>query len=81
MVSSICIYMYTVGAVVGTVTGAVTGQTTETGLVRGAGIGALAGAVISMDVLDGICNGESLSKVLLLASIYTFLNQIKKEVL
>ncbi|XP_068668168.1 NEP1-interacting protein 2-like isoform X2 [Aristolochia californica] len=53
----------------GTITGAVTGQTTETGFFRGAGIGAVAGAVVSMDFLDCLIEGESFSKIAVLTSL------------
>lgn len=42
----------TVGMVLGAVTGALIGLATESGLVRGAGIGAISGAVVSMEVVD-----------------------------
>ncbi|KAJ1269568.1 hypothetical protein BS78_07G221800 [Paspalum vaginatum] len=42
----------TVGMVLGSVTGALIGLATESGLVRGAGIGAISGAVVSMEVVD-----------------------------
>ncbi|CAO2207537.1 unnamed protein product [Urochloa humidicola] len=38
--------------VLGAVTGALIGLATESGLVRGAGIGAISGAVVSMEVVD-----------------------------
>ncbi|OEL24984.1 NEP1-interacting protein 1 [Dichanthelium oligosanthes] len=41
-----------VGMVLGSVTGALIGLATESGLVRGAGIGAISGAVVSMEVVD-----------------------------
>ncbi|CAL5004812.1 unnamed protein product [Urochloa decumbens] len=41
-----------VGMVLGAVTGALIGLATESGLVRGAGIGAISGAVVSMEVVD-----------------------------
>lgn len=42
----------TVGAILGAITGALIGLATESGLVRGAGIGAISGAVMSMEVVD-----------------------------
>ncbi|GJN15494.1 hypothetical protein PR202_gb02415 [Eleusine coracana subsp. coracana] len=42
----------TVGSVLGAITGALIGLATESGLVRGAGIGAISGAVVSMEVVD-----------------------------
>lgn len=47
----------------GSVTGALKGQTTETGLFRGAGIGAVAGAIVSLDLMEGLIQGDILSKV------------------
>ncbi|KAL6859187.1 hypothetical protein ACP4OV_018189 [Aristida adscensionis] len=41
-----------VGTVLGAVTGALIGLATESGLVRGAGVGAISGAVVSMEVVD-----------------------------
>ena len=41
-----------VGVVLGAVTGALIGLATESGLVRGAGVGAISGAVVSMEVVD-----------------------------
>lgn len=41
-----------VGMVLGAVTGALIGLATESGLVRGAGIGSISGAVVSMEVVD-----------------------------
>lgn len=38
--------------VLGAVTGALIGLATESGLVRGAGIGSISGAVVSMEVVD-----------------------------
>lgn len=57
------------GAVIGTITGAIKGQTTETGLVRGAGVGAITGAIIVMHLMEMMANGEHFSKVF----IYTFI--------
>lgn len=42
----------TVGAILGAITGALIGLATESGLVRGAGIGAISGAVVSMEVVE-----------------------------
>lgn len=44
-------------------TGAIKGQTTETGLLRGAGVGAVTGAVTTVQLVELILNGESFSKV------------------
>ncbi|KAL2652553.1 hypothetical protein R1flu_020681 [Riccia fluitans] len=41
-----------VGAFTGAVTGAFAGRSSDNGLLRGAGLGALAGAVLSVEVLD-----------------------------
>jgi uncharacterized membrane protein len=41
-----------VGAILGAITGALIGLATESGLVRGAGIGAISGAVVSMEVVE-----------------------------
>ncbi|XP_062204929.1 NEP1-interacting protein 2-like isoform X2 [Phragmites australis] len=41
-----------VGSLVGAVTGSVTGMATESGMLRGAGIGAISGAVFSIEVLE-----------------------------
>ncbi|KAK9070615.1 hypothetical protein SSX86_011017 [Deinandra increscens subsp. villosa] len=57
------------GAVIGLVSGAIKGQTTETGLVRGAGVGAVSGAIIALQAVDMIANGEPFSKVALLQSV------------
>ncbi|KAG9454040.1 hypothetical protein H6P81_006944 [Aristolochia fimbriata] len=58
-----------VGAFLGTITGAITGQTTETGFFRGAGIGAVAGAVVSMEFLDCLINGESFTRLAFLTCL------------
>lgn len=49
----------------GAIHGAVTGQTTETGLVTGAGIGCLAGAIAAIQLMDLGVDGQSLSKVIM----------------
>ncbi|XP_076947981.1 NEP1-interacting protein 2-like [Bidens hawaiensis] len=59
----------TVGAIFGIITGAIKGQTMETGMLRGAGVGALSGAVVALQVIDTIANGEPISKVALLQSL------------
>ncbi|TVU04591.1 hypothetical protein EJB05_47710 [Eragrostis curvula] len=41
-----------VGSVLGAITGALIGLATESGLVRGAGVGAISGAVVSMEVVE-----------------------------
>lgn len=51
------------GSMVGLVSGALKGQTTETGILRGAGIGAIAGALVSVDFLESCLRGEVLPKV------------------
>jgi hypothetical protein len=45
-------WFHAVGMVLGAVTGALIGLATESGLVRGAGIGSISGAVVSMEVVD-----------------------------
>ncbi|KAK1427477.1 hypothetical protein QVD17_16163 [Tagetes erecta] len=57
------------GAVIGIITGAIKGQTMESGFVRGAGVGALSGAIVALQVVDMIANGEHFSKVALLQSL------------
>lgn len=47
----------------GAITGAIKGQTTETGLLRGAAIGAVAGAVVSMELLEASFEGDPTSEV------------------
>ena len=42
----------TVGTILGAITGGMIGLATESGLVRGAGIGAISGAVVAMEVVD-----------------------------
>lgn len=42
----------TVGTILGAITGGIIGLATESGLVRGAGIGAISGAVVAMEVVD-----------------------------
>lgn len=51
------------GAVVGIITGALKGQTTETGMVRGAGVGAVTGAITALQLVEMMANGEHFSKV------------------
>ncbi|XP_068638626.1 NEP1-interacting protein 2-like isoform X2 [Aristolochia californica] len=73
------------GAFVGTITGAITGQTTETGFFRGAGIGAVTGAIVSMEFLDCLINGESFSKIAVLTSLINgkifreWINEVENE--
>ncbi|KAF6168104.1 hypothetical protein GIB67_011489 [Kingdonia uniflora] len=57
------------GAVVGTISGAITGQTTETGFCRGAGIGAVAGAIVAIELLESLIDGNSLSQIAMLGSL------------
>ncbi|XP_026390316.1 NEP1-interacting protein 1-like isoform X2 [Papaver somniferum] len=57
------------GAIVGMITRAITGQTTETGFVRGAGIGAVAGAIVAVELLESLLNGDSSSKVGMFGSL------------
>ncbi|XP_031117077.1 NEP1-interacting protein-like 1 [Ipomoea triloba] len=57
------------GATVGIVTGALKGQTTETGLLRGAAVGSVAGAITAVQLLELMINGESFSKVALVCSL------------
>ncbi|KAE8733562.1 Endoribonuclease L-PSP family protein [Hibiscus syriacus] len=64
----ICIFALG-GAIVGTIVGAMKGQTTETGFCRGAGIGVVTGAITSVQLLESLADGESLSKVALLVSL------------
>lgn len=59
----LCVRHSTGGATIGTITGAIKGQTTETGLLRGAGVGAVAGAITAVQLLELIVNGEPFSKV------------------
>ncbi|XP_026390315.1 NEP1-interacting protein 1-like isoform X1 [Papaver somniferum] len=51
------------------ITRAITGQTTETGFVRGAGIGAVAGAIVAVELLESLLNGDSSSKVGMFGSL------------
>eukprot|EP00249_Psilotum_nudum_P015075 c25153_g2_i1 orf=589-1395(+) len=55
-----------VGAFAGAVTGALAGRATDSGLVRGAGLGALAGAVLSVEVFEAsrtyLCSEHSGSR-------------------
>ncbi|KAJ0601464.1 putative transcription factor C2H2 family [Helianthus annuus] len=57
------------GATVGTIAGAIKGPTTETGLVRGAGVGAVTGAITALQLMDMIIDGEPFSKVSFLSSL------------
>ncbi|MCL7040005.1 hypothetical protein MKW94_013963 [Papaver nudicaule] len=57
------------GAIVGMITGAITGQTTETGFIRGAGIGAVAGAIVAVELLESLLDGDSSSKMGMLGSL------------
>uniref|UniRef100_A0A1D1XZ32 NEP1-interacting protein-like 1 n=1 Tax=Anthurium amnicola TaxID=1678845 RepID=A0A1D1XZ32_9ARAE len=57
------------GAMVGAITGALKGLTTESGLLRGAGIGAVAGVLVSVQLLESILHGEPLSKMALFKSL------------
>ncbi|KAI3879628.1 hypothetical protein MKX03_029356 [Papaver bracteatum] len=57
------------GAIVGMITGAITGQTTETGFVRGAGIGVVAGAIVAVELLESLLNGDSSFKVGMFGSL------------
>lgn len=62
--------------------GAMKGQTTETGLSRGAAIGAVAGAVVSMEVLESCLQGELLSKVgafIIISSHYYFVTNFPRK--
>ncbi|KAM0040302.1 putative transcription factor C2H2 family [Helianthus debilis subsp. tardiflorus] len=51
------------GALIGIITGAIKGQATETGMLRGAGAGAVSGAIVALQAVDMIANGEPFSKV------------------
>ncbi|XP_072958137.1 NEP1-interacting protein 2-like [Typha angustifolia] len=57
------------GAIIGLISGALQGQTTETGLLRGAGIGIFAGALVGVEVLESYFQGELLSKVAIFDSL------------
>lgn len=48
----------------GTITGAIKGQTTETGLLCGAAIGAVAGAIAAVQLMELTVHGEPFSKVM-----------------
>lgn len=54
---------------VGIVTGAIKGQTTETGLLRGAAVGAVTGAITTVQLVELILDGEPFSKVALVCSL------------
>ncbi|RZC65653.1 hypothetical protein C5167_009348 [Papaver somniferum] len=58
------------------ITRAITGQTTETGFVRGAGIGAVAGAIVAVELLESLLNGDSSSKVGTLETSYMEISDI-----
>lgn len=47
----------------GTITGAIKGQTTETGMVRGALVGCITGAITALHLMELMVNGEPFSKV------------------
>ncbi|KAD2132545.1 hypothetical protein E3N88_41791 [Mikania micrantha] len=57
------------GATVGVIAGTIHGPTTETGLVRGACVGAVAGAITALQLMDMIINGEPFSKISFLYSL------------
>ena len=46
------IFLWAVGAISGAITGALAGRAAQCGLLRGAGLGAVAGAVLSVEVLE-----------------------------
>lgn len=48
----IVIFLCAVGSLVGAITGALIGLATESGLIRGAGIGAISGAVFSIEAVE-----------------------------
>ncbi|KAK9049218.1 hypothetical protein SSX86_031815 [Deinandra increscens subsp. villosa] len=52
------------GAAVGIVAGTIKGPSTETGLVRGACVGVITGAITALQLMDMIIDGEPFSKVL-----------------
>ncbi|KAK6932307.1 Zinc finger, RING-type, partial [Dillenia turbinata] len=60
--------VYPRGALVGCPVGAITGQTSETGFLRGAGIGVVSGAIVALELLDSIVEGQFLSKITLFGS-------------
>jgi len=49
---SFFVFYLTAGAFTGAVTGALAGRASDSGLLRGAGLGAVAGAVLSVEVLE-----------------------------
>nr|XP_043630282.1 NEP1-interacting protein 2-like [Erigeron canadensis] len=57
------------GASIGIIMGIIKGPATETGLVRGACIGVVTGAITALQVMDMSLNGEPFSKVSLLCSL------------
>lgn len=46
------IYLYVAGAFTGAIAGALAGKASDSGILRGAGLGAIAGAVLSVEVLE-----------------------------